>query len=256
MAEKYPGEEVSEQLDSSIESSASSCSSSSSSRASSPDMLRSSLQEHLDSSNDPKGRTKTTKPIQSDKTTNDPKGRTKATKTAINPEGRAKADKTVITPKGRDKTVDDSERQTKTTKATKITVDPEGRTAAPEGRKTRVQDLKLKAKMLGIKGYSKLNKKQLEIVLSIHPDPEPTVQSSAVSTSQAPTAQHPIESKAHDSKAQLPVERNAHIALEKLSKMNLTELKALSKEAGIKLSHYSKEKAKSIAKTRKMLIND
>ena len=131
MAEKYPGEEVSEQLDSSIESSTSSCSS----RASSPDMLHSSLQEHLDSSNNPKGRTKS---IKSDKTTNDLKGRTKI---AVDPEGRSKATKTVeALPAKADKT----------TKATKITVNP-------EGRKTRVQDLKLMAKMLGIKGYSKLN---------------------------------------------------------------------------------------------------
>ena len=242
MAEKYPGEEVSEQLDSSIESSASSCSSSASSRASSPDILHSSLQEHLDSSNNPKGRTKTTK------TVIDPKGRAKTTegqtKATIDPKGR---DKTVIDPKGRAKPV-------------KTTNDQKGRDKTTEGRKTRVQDLKLKAKMLGIKGYSKLNKKQLEIVLSIHPDPEPSEPLAqppghAVDPS-SHTAQHPTESKAHDSKAQLPVERNAHIALEKLSKMNLTELKALSKEAGIKLSHYSKEKAKSIAKTRKMLIND
>ena len=181
MAEKYPGEEVSEQLDSSIESSASSCSSSASSRASSPDMLHSSLQEHLDSSNDPKGRTKTV---------NDPKGRTKTVKT-------------VIDPKGRDKTTKVPEGQTKTAKPVKTTNDPEGRTKItvdPEGRKTRVQDLKLKAKMLGIKGYSKLNKKLLEVVLSIHPDPEPTVQSSAVSSAQPPAAQHEIEPK-----AQLPV---------------------------------------------------
>ena len=236
MAEKYPGEEVSEQLDSSIESSASSCSSSASSRASSPDMLHSSLQEHLDSSNNPKGRTKTT---------NNPKGRTKAAKTVIDPKGRDKTTegqtKAAIDPKGRDKTTEGQ---------TKAAIDPKGRDKTTEGRKTRVQDLKLKAKMLGIKGYSKLNKKQLEIVLSIHPDElsEPLAQ--------PPAAPHPIESKAHDSKAQLPVERDAHIALEKLSKMNLSELKALSKEAGIKLSHYSKEKAKSIAKTRKMLIND
>ena len=84
--------------------------------------------------------------------------------------------------------------------------------------------------------YSKLNKKHLEVVLSIHPEPaapsEPSVQ---------PHAEQTIEPKA-------PVERNAHQAHDKLSKMNLTELKALSKETGIKLSHYSKEKAKSIAK--------
>ena len=88
MAEKYPGEEVSEQLDSSIESSSSSCSSSASSRASSPDgdrptqradpMLRSTLQEHLDSSKSTKT-VKTTKPIQSDKTTKAPLDKTTKT---------------------------------------------------------------------------------------------------------------------------------------------------------------------------------
>ena len=215
MAENYPGEEVSEQLDSSIESS----SSSDSSRASSPDgdaMLRSTLQEHLDSSKPIKS-DKITKPIKSDKITKPIKS-DKITKTA--------------------KITESPPTKTAETLATKT----------DKTSKTRVQDLKLKAKMLGIKGYSKLNKKQLKVVLSIHPEPhEPLVQSPAEPPAQPPATQQ-VEPKTIDPKG--------HQAHEKLSKMNLTELKALSKEAGIKLSYYSKEKAKSIAKTRKMLISD
>ncbi|KAL5502496.1 hypothetical protein EMCRGX_G009283 [Ephydatia muelleri] len=228
MAEKYPGEEVSEQLDSSIESSASSCSSCASSRASSPDMLHSSLQEHLDSSNNPKGRTKTDPKGQTKiatkgqtKTTNDPKGPINATKgQSIVPKGQS------IVPKGQ--SIDPKGLTTTEPKEqTKITVDP-------EGRKTRVQDLKLKAKMLGIKGYSKLNKKQLEIVLSnpdaaqhpivpkAHAEPqvEPQAQEVEPQAQEVEPQAQEVEPKAHDP--------NAHIALEKLSKMNLNELKALN----------------------------
>ena len=71
----------------------------------------------------------------------------------------------------------------------------------------------------------------------------------------AQTTVETVKPSTIESEVQGEVQGQAGVT-EKLSKMNLTELKALSKKAGIKLSHYDRVKSKSIAKTRKMLISD
>ena len=86
--------------------------------------------------------------------------------------------------------------------------------------------MRAEAKQLGLKGYSKMNKSQLEVLLAKKPAPVPEVVA-------APVDVDP-----------------------KLAKLTLADLRVLSKKVGIKLSYYNKLKGKSVAKPRARLIAD
>ena len=90
--------------------------------------------------------------------------------------------------------------------------------------------MRAEAKQLGLKGYSKMNKSQLEVLLAKKPD----------------MTHHNI-----------PEVVTAPIDIDpKLAKLTLADLRAMSKKVGIKLSYYNKLKGKSVAKPRARLIAD
>ena len=120
-----------------------------------------------------------------------------------------------------------------------------------------ILDLKSKAKCMGIRGYSRLNKKGLEDAINGHTKVEPkTIEPRAVE----PTKTEPIKvSVVEPTKVVEPsrelLDQRA-IVQDRLFKMKLADLKVMCKKGGITLSQYDKTKGKSVAKTRGRLIED
>ena len=130
-------------------------------------------------------------------------------------------------------------------------------------------DLKSKAKAMGIRGYSRLNKKDLENAINGYPIPKDletrAVQGGVrgVTPNVQPTKTEPIKIpvKAVESEPAKVVESRdlldqRAIVQDRLYKMKLADLKVMCKKGGITLSHYDKTKGKSVAKTRGRLIED
>ena len=121
-------------------------------------------------------------------------------------------------------------------------------------------DLKNKAKAMGIRGYSRLNKKDLENAINGNPVPkaEPKAyETRAVAPTRSEPINIPVKAVEPVSVESMPtnLEQRA-IVQDRLFKMKLADLKAMCKKGGITLSHYDKTKGKSVAKTRGRLIED
>ena len=138
-------------------------------------------------------------------------------------------------------------------------------------------DLKNKAKAMGIRGYSRLNKKDLENAINGYPIPkdhtvERAIQGGVRGASPngiTPKRSEPInipdkvvESEpakvveSRDLSSQRDILDQRAIVQDRLYKMKLADLKVMCKKGGITLSHYDKTKGKSVAKTRGRLIED
>ena len=123
-----------------------------------------------------------------------------------------------------------------------------------------ILDLKSKAKSMGIRGYSRLNKKGLEDAINAHKKVEPTkieqVEPIKVTTVPKVEAIAQVEPKAHKVESNREILDQKAIVQDKLFKMKLADLKSMCKKGGITLSQYDKTKGKSVAKTRSRLIDD
>ena len=144
---------------------------------------------------------------------------------------------------------------TKTPKENKKLIDRIVSQTTAQPKPGCIIDLKNKAKAMGIRGYSRLNKKDLENAINGNPVPK-AYEARAVQPTRTEPINIPVkavESKVVESRELL--EQSA-IVQDRLFKMKLADLKAMCKKGGITLSHYDKTKGKSVAKTRGRLIED
>ena len=124
-----------------------------------------------------------------------------------------------------------------------------------------ILDLKSKAKSMGIRGYSRLNKKGLEDAINGYTEPKVQTESThhteggfrGVTPNTEPIK---IPDSQRDLLSQREVLDQRAIVQDRLYKMKLADLKVMCKKGGITLSHYDKTKGKSVAKTRGRLIED
>lgn len=143
--------------------------------------------------------------------------------------------------------------------ATKLTKTPkEAKKLIPAQPKPGcIIDLKSKAKSMGIRGYSRLNKKGLEDAINSY-------ETRAVEPNHTEPIKVPAKvvepAKDFSSQRDLLFQREAldqrAVVQDRLFKMKLADLKAMCKKGGITLSQYDKTKGKSVAKTRGRLIED
>ena len=116
-------------------------------------------------------------------------------------------------------------------------------------------DLKNKAKAMGIRGYSRLNKKDLENAINGNPVPKAYEARAVQPTGVTPNVESESAKVGVLGGTPPNLEQRA-IVQDRLYKMKLADLKVMCKKGGITLSHYDKTKGKSVAKTRGRLIED
>ena len=119
-----------------------------------------------------------------------------------------------------------------------------------------ILDLKSKAKSMGIRGYSRLNKKGLEDAINGYETRtvEPTHTEPIKVPAKVIEPAKDLLSQRDSSQRDLLDQRA--IVQDRLFKMKLADLKVMCKKGGITLSQYDKTKGKSVAKTRGRLIED
>ena len=115
-----------------------------------------------------------------------------------------------------------------------------------------ILDLKSKAKSMGIRGYSRLNKKGLEDAINGYTEPKVQTEPIKIPVVEPTKVVEP----SRDLLSQRDILDQRAIVQDRLYKMKLADLKVMCKKGGITLSQYDKTKGKSVAKTRGRLRED